>query len=236
MKVCTHIHTHFSYDCIAPPKRVFNALDRAGVDFALVTDHDSFEGARAVRAFAKAAGGKMVVPFAAEILTEFGDVIIAFEEETDVAVADLKSFDRLVSIAKSRNGILILPHPYQSHTELDRIASAVDAIEVFNARCQPVQNSAAEELCAKHGKIPVYSTDAHFARDIALVTAIYESKRGISIFSTNAVSFDATRVSKLSVALSEAIGNIKRRRFSKLPLSIARVFYRSAKHIAMSRS
>jgi len=35
-----HIHTQFSYDSLGKPEDVFSAIEREGIDFALITDHD----------------------------------------------------------------------------------------------------------------------------------------------------------------------------------------------------
>ncbi|WP_333784573.1 PHP domain-containing protein [Thermocrinis sp.] len=36
-----HIHTQFSYDSLGKPEDIFSAMEREGIDFALITDHDN---------------------------------------------------------------------------------------------------------------------------------------------------------------------------------------------------
>jgi len=67
---------------------------------------------------------------------------------------------------RKKKGIIILPHPYHHHQELEYIAKEVYCIEVFNARCSDEQNQRALELCINLGKIPFYGSDSHLYSEI----------------------------------------------------------------------
>jgi predicted metal-dependent phosphoesterase TrpH len=180
MKAILHVHTFYSPDCIVPPERVVDAAIADGADLLLVTDHDDFAGARAARCEVERRGASLHVPIAAEILTELGDVIVAFENDIPgLDVVALKQFKFLVSYARTKGGVLILPHPYQSHSDPDHVAREVDAIEVFNGRCTTLQNSRASALVAATGKAAAYGADAHVLADVRSVNAVYEGAASV---------------------------------------------------------
>jgi len=162
----THIHTRYSYDSIVNPARLVDRLAGNGVQLALVADHDSFEGSLAVRDLAAETGrADLLIPIAAEINTDRGDVIFILDRPPVPPVEPLKHWPDLVRFARERGGMLWLPHPYQQHRDLDALADEVDVIEVFNARCRPPENLAAEQLCRNHGKTPGFGADAHVWRE-----------------------------------------------------------------------
>jgi predicted metal-dependent phosphoesterase TrpH len=175
MKAIVHVHTFYSPDCSVAPERVVDVALADNADLLLVTDHDNFAGARAARREVERRGAALCVPIAAEILTEFGDVIVAFENDIPgLDVVGLKQFKRLVSYARTNGGVLILPHPYQSHSDPERVAREVDAIEVFNGRCTTLQNSRASALVLATGRAATYSADAHVLVDVCSVSAVYD--------------------------------------------------------------
>jgi predicted metal-dependent phosphoesterase TrpH len=219
MKVITHLHTHYSYDCLASPKAVVLSAVDAGADIALICDHDNFAGSRVARNFVSAENINIFIPIAAEILTEYGDVIIAFDHDHgDLKVTDLKHFDRLLQCARGLNGVVILPHPFVSHQGIYEIVKAVDAVEAFNGRCAADLNARATTLCTACGKPRVYAADAHFLVDVGSVIAeYYDDMRSVEVFRKEPSNVVACNTYRYRIALSALIKDIKLRRVSRFP-------------------
>lgn len=157
------------------PMRVVEVARAEDADLLLIADHDSFEGARAARREVTRLQARLHVPVAAEIFTEFGDLIVAFDNEVDgLEVSRLKEFARLVACARSAGGVVILPHPYRGHSASDVVARDVDVIEVFNARCSAQENALAAMLAHTTRKAPAYAADAHVVTEVRAVSAEYD--------------------------------------------------------------
>jgi hypothetical protein len=228
MRVITHIHTTSSYDSISAPGIVARRVAALNADLAVVSDHDSFEGSRRVRSLISVMGIELCVPIAAEIATEFGDVIVVFDTDPKLNAADLKRFEDLVTAARHYEGLLILPHPFKSHKNVEKIASVVDAIEVFNARCTVAENEEAALLCSKLAKAPVFSCDAHFPAEIGLVVAEYSAgKPEIGIYLSNPISATCRPTTQARIACATLVGDLSRRRMKRIPRDVARVLHRS---------
>jgi len=175
MKAILHVHTSYSRDGLMSPATVVARACQEGASFLLVSDHDSFEGARAVRSEIGQRRARLYAPIAAEILTDLGDVIVAFDKDgPDLTVAEFKEFGRLVAKTHSLGGMVLLPHPYRGHLDPQSMAPKVDLVEVFNARCTDYQNSQAQTLAIAAGKAPAHACDAHLKAELGLVSSQYD--------------------------------------------------------------
>jgi predicted metal-dependent phosphoesterase TrpH len=174
MKAICHIHTKYSFDGVLSPSKVVDYAKSERIDILLICDHDSFEGAKQARDYVSNKGIEIYIPFAAEIKTEYGDIIIVlndFDEQLDVL--ELKEFHNLIRVIKNKGGTLILPHPYYQHEDVERIAMEVDCIEVFNSRCTDEQNQKALNLCMQLDKVPAYGADAHLYSELSNAIVSY---------------------------------------------------------------
>jgi predicted metal-dependent phosphoesterase TrpH len=178
MRAITHIHTIHSWDGSLKPLTLVDWLASSQIDLALVTDHDTFDGAFECRRIARQRGLSLRVPTAAEIRTERGDVVVVFDEDVDrpPPIAALKQWTSLVPAVCDLGGLLWLPHPYQSHEYTEELAAGVDVIEVFNARCSAEQNRNATHLCERHGAVPAYGADAHRRADLGRCVVDYDDR------------------------------------------------------------
>lgn len=163
LKAITHLHTHYSFDCAVAPKRIVDKAVKLGVNYLLITDHDSLEGSIEAAAYAAKKGYAINIPIAAEYSTNIGDLIVLgvkpdFERKKDHVL--------LCEAAKEQSGITILPHPYKGHRLEAVDFSLIDCIEVFNSRCSFKENMQAYELAQGLNKPMIYSSDAHTLTDI----------------------------------------------------------------------
>lgn len=152
-----HFHSEVSADCFTPIKTIVRHAVHRRLDYLVLTDHDTVEGSRRLRAEVARRDLPIEVPLAAEYRTEFGDVIAAFIQSE---IAD-RRFDRLVSEVRAQEGLLLLPHPTVQHEQLELLCSRCDLIEVFNSRCSAVENAEANRLAERFGKVGYYGSDAH---------------------------------------------------------------------------
>ena len=157
-----HCHSQYSYDSLTSISAYLKVAQRQGLDFIILTDHDTTAGSRALKAAAALRLPDLQVPIAAEYCTDEGDVIAAF---IDGDVRARKFADFVIEV-REQNGLLLLPHPYVGHQAPERIAAACDLVEVFNCRTRESENSRAYELARSLGKHGYAGADAHFARSI----------------------------------------------------------------------
>lgn len=173
----THIHTHRSWDSRIRPDALASVLNELGIGLALVTDHDTFEGSIEFAEHCRIAAPGIVVPVAAELRTDRGDVIVVFEPGTDPPpVERLLRWVDLIRIVPESGGLVWLPHPFRGHSEPAELAERADVAEVFNARCTPRQNERAADLGKAVGTAAAYSVDAHRIREIPRAVVRYEDR------------------------------------------------------------
>ncbi|MCK4307831.1 PHP domain-containing protein [candidate division WOR-3 bacterium] len=158
-----HIHTSHSFDATISSRRIVDWLQKLGVDFAAITDHETIQGALEVRRLTNN-DLRLTIIVGAEYYTDKGDIIGLFLERE---VKSRKS-NEVIKEIKAQGGIVVLPHPYKSHKLDEELIKAVDVIEVFNARTSENKNVKALALARKYGKPGIAASDAHFLQEIGL--------------------------------------------------------------------
>jgi predicted metal-dependent phosphoesterase TrpH len=130
------------------PRRLLRFALANSLNFLMLTDHDTIEGSLALRREVRHKGVALEVPIAAEYKTSHGDIIAAFIKK-EIQARELTSF---VSEVREQGGLLLLPHPYNNHKDVERLAEIVDLIEVFNSRSTEAKNEASMQLALRYGK------------------------------------------------------------------------------------
>lgn len=215
IRAITHVHTHFSYDSLVRPRDLVSKMVEHRVGLALIADHDSFEGSLEVNRLAASAPRPLIVPIAAEVKTELGDVIVVFDKLPVPSIESLKSWQELPRLVRELGGLIWLPHPFHGHKNVEAIAAEADVIEVYNARCTPAEDDAAADLCARFGKTPAYGADAHLLSESLWNTVEYEADAGTSptsVLRRHPCQEHSRRVPTPNVELTQVIKGIKLRR------------------------
>ncbi len=165
MKAIFHLHSKYSFDCLTAPQKLVDLAIKNGIDILCITDHDTLKGAQEAHSYAqKQYGNAIKVVIGAEYKTDCGDIIgLNLTEEIRWAKAE-----EVIKAIQQQGGLVLLPHPYISHSRIDFLAQQADAIEIFNARSSSKANQAALELAEKLGKPAYVASDAHFLSDAAL--------------------------------------------------------------------
>lgn len=210
----THIHTHRSWDSRIRPAALVPVLTELGIDLALVTDHDTFDGSIEFAEHCRKAAPSITVPVAAELRTDRGDVIVVFEPGTDPPpVERLLRWVDLVRIVPESGGLVWLPHPFRGHSEPAELAERADVVEVFNARCTPRQNERAAALGRATGAAAAYSVDAHRIREVPRAVVRYEDRGNVcDTLRQDAVCEDPVHSPKSDRMAAEITNGIKRGR------------------------
>jgi predicted metal-dependent phosphoesterase TrpH len=159
LKGIIHCHSTHSFDSWVSIRKLIKMIKKYRLDFVVLTDHNTIQGAVALRKELHRQQLEHVqVPIAAEYFTEYGDVIAAFiTDELDYKGSFLSFVDQV----KKQNGILLFPHPYKGHQNIHDVASHCDLIEVFNSRQSKNEDKRAQELQERYQKPSYYASDAH---------------------------------------------------------------------------
>jgi hypothetical protein len=154
-----HIHTKYSFDSSINPKSLVDELySHKSIKVIAITDHNTVEGYRKVRELASAYSDILVIP-GIEIGTPMGDLIVLGTDEAPPKPWDVND---VISFAKEKDGVVIVPHPYREYG-LGSSAKlyAVDAIETLNGSTSLHANKLAKTLANEMGLPGVAGSDAH---------------------------------------------------------------------------
>ena len=152
-----HFHSQYSYDSVVSIESIVKFALKNQLNFLVLTDHDTIQGSVALKEYIEKNNIPLEVVVAAEYATSLGDIIaLDIKEE----ITNLE-FDNFIKNVKEQNGLLLFPHPYKGHKNIEYIAKQMDMIEIFNARTDDASNLKAEKLASTYNKKTYYSTDAH---------------------------------------------------------------------------
>ena len=161
IKADFHMHTCFSPDSETTPERLVERCIEVGLGLIAVTDHNTIEGALAVREIAP-----FPVIVGEEVKTTEGEVTGLFLNETvPPGLSPLETVRRI----KDQGGLVSLPHAFDrfrseviSPGALEEVVAQADIIEVFNARNNlSADDRKAEAFAQEHGLIMSGVSDAH---------------------------------------------------------------------------
>jgi len=173
-----HVHTRYSRCSNLHPRDVAAVAQKRGLTAVAVTDHNTIEGAQAVRSLA----GQLKVITAEEIRTRQGEIIGYFLRER---IPPGLSVRETIAEIRRQEGLVSVPHPFDrlrsSRLEkcaLEEIAGHIDMIEVFNAR--DIITARDEDLLGlilQQGAVPVAASDAHLKTEIGRAYVIMDDFR-----------------------------------------------------------
>jgi predicted metal-dependent phosphoesterase TrpH len=167
LRVDMHCHTRASKDSLNPYEGIVPALDRAGIDRVVITDHDRIEGALRLHAEAP---DRVIV--GEEIRTKEGpDLIGIFLTELIPKYTPLREAAERI---RAQGGVVYVPHPFDTRRRgggerMGEIAELVDVVEAHNARTfSDETNRRGEEWAREHGKLLGAGSDAHTLGEIGM--------------------------------------------------------------------
>lgn len=165
LRVDMHSHTRASKDSLNPYQGIVPAMDAAGIDRLVITDHDAIEGALRMQALAPE---RIIV--GEEVRTREGpDLIGIFLTELIPKHTPMRETCERI---RAQGGVVYVPHPFDTRRRgggelLEGIADLVDVVEAHNARTfKPEVNALGEAWARAHGKLLGAGSDAHTLGEI----------------------------------------------------------------------
>jgi predicted metal-dependent phosphoesterase TrpH len=187
------------------PALIVDTLFKQNISIAIITDHNSIEGAVEAKAYAeKKYGDKFTVIVGEEVLTDIGD-IIGFPLKDEIQLVDHRA---VISNIKNQGGYVCLPHPYKSHNLLrihdpDFIES-LDFIEIFNSRTAEKLNDYAKEMAEKFNKKVIVGSDSHVLSELLNTQFIFNENMEI-------IESNSKYVKRRNYRMYQLMQNIKNR-------------------------
>ena len=163
MKGLIHFHSDHSYDSVNKIEAITSFIQREYIDFLVLTDHETIKGSLELKAAIKEKNIKAIAPIAAEYKTDCGDLIAIFIKDE---IKDMTA-EGFIKEVHNQGGLVLIPHPYVGHKNLEKITSLVDAVEVYNPRCSDIENEKASKLAYKYSKPIYHGTDAHTLKEMS---------------------------------------------------------------------
>ncbi len=209
-----HIHSKYSYDSLATPKRIIKIAKKLGLKGIAITDHDTIKGAVEASKIAK----DIEIIIGSEIKTEKGDVIGLFLEEEIIS----RRFEEVVDEIKDQNGFVILPHPYKTFDYVpDSILNKIDAIEILNGRISHELNNKAQKLAYDKKILFTGGSDAHLAKNVGSIVTIFDED--IESLTVHNIDKELKKAGVRGVVTphythyyTTVLGNIRKKRYAKL--------------------
>jgi predicted metal-dependent phosphoesterase TrpH len=165
-----HVHSVKSFDGLNSFSALTDFVKKYQLDFIILTDHDTIEGSLQLSRLLAESGVNIEVPVAAEYKTNKGDVIATYISRE---ISSL-TWSEFVKEVRRQDGLLILPHPYDGHQDVELLASEVDAIEVFNSRSSIKNNYKSYLLAKKYNKPMLWASDSHIPCTLRNVVIGYD--------------------------------------------------------------
>ena len=156
-----HVHTRYSFDCGTDLESLVARCVRRGLNCVAVTDHNTIQGAIAIRELAP-----FQIIVGEEISTAGGDIIGLFlEQEVPAGLEPTEAARRV----KEQGGLVSIPHPFDrvrgsavSAQALADVLPLADIVEAFNSRnMRAGSDRQAAALAQASGKVPASVSDAH---------------------------------------------------------------------------
>ena len=160
------MHTNYSPDSLLKPERLVERCIEVGLNCIAVTDHNTTDGAFAVREIAP-----FMVIIAEEVGTSEGEVTGLFLQETiPRGLSPVETARRI----KDQGGLVSLPHPFDrfrseviTRSGIEDVLPYADIVEVFNSRNNmDADNRRAYEFAEEHGLLTSGVSDAHTAIEL----------------------------------------------------------------------
>ena len=217
-----HVHSKYSFDSLLSPRTILKVAKKKDLTGVAVTDHNTTKGGLEVRKINTDRDFSVIV--GSEIQTEVGDIIglcICEEIQSRIAVDVMKEI-------KDQGGFVVLPHPFRGHRLNRYVIEQMDAVEVFNSRSTPEENTLALNLAKKYNKPFTAGSDAHFASEIGNGGLIMDIDLRAGLLSSLTTSQTNIRRKESQCYLqdiSQIIKSFKTRNLQHIPRQMLRVSY-----------
>lgn len=158
-----HIHSKYSFDSLADPKKIVDLALKRGLRCIAIADHGNIRGSLEAAAYAKAKGLPILVIISEEVKSGSGDILALNIKEP---IPDHLPANEVLARIKKQNGLAIVAHPFGLwcgfKENLSNYLGQIDGVEILNASVFS-GNDTAKKFAQNHGLMFTAGSDAHFA-------------------------------------------------------------------------
>jgi len=219
-----HVHSNYSYDSLSTIANIVKNAKNVGLQGLAITDHDTIKGAIKASKIDK----NIEIIIGTETKTDKGDIIGLFLNEDIIS----RQFDEVVDEIREQDGFIILPHPYKTYEDIPvNVLDKIDAIEIFNGRISHELNKKAYKLMHNKKLLFTGGSDAHLAKHVGSVVTMIDKDIGpLTIDNIHSalkkVEIKGIEVPRYTHYYTAAVGNIRKKRYTKLGKLAINEFYR----------
>jgi predicted metal-dependent phosphoesterase TrpH len=161
MKCDFHIHSRYSFDSLADPKKIVDLAIKKGLQCIAIADHGNMRGSLEAAEYAR--GLHILIIPSEEVKSKQGDILALNINEP---IPDKLSAIETIGRIRQQNGTVIIPHPFGSlcafKYDLEKLLDRIDGIEIFNASVF-WGNKKAKSFAQRHSLAFTVGSDAHFS-------------------------------------------------------------------------
>jgi predicted metal-dependent phosphoesterase TrpH len=163
IKCDLHIHSKYSFDSMADPKKIVNLALKRGLRCVAIADHGNINGSIEADKYAKDNNLPILIIISQEVKSKYGDILGLNIKES--IPEHLAPKDAIAHIHK-QGGLAIVAHPFglwcDFKDNLEKYLDVIDGIEIINASVFK-GNETAKAFAQKHTLAFTAGSDAHFA-------------------------------------------------------------------------
>jgi len=163
IKCDLHIHSKYSFDSLADPKKIVCAALKRGLQCIAIADHGNNRGSLEAREYAQAGNLPILIIISEEVKSKSGDILALNIKNP---IPDHITAGEAIKRIHNQGGLAVAAHPFGRwcgfNEPLEKYLGALDGVEILNASVF-AGNTAARNFALKHGLAFTAGSDAHFA-------------------------------------------------------------------------
>ena len=162
IKCDLHIHSKYSFDSMADPKKIVGKAIGRGLQCIAIADHGNIRGSVEAREYAEAGNLPIIIIVSEEVKSKSGDILALNIKES---IPDHITAKEAIKRIHAQGGLAIAAHPFGlwcgfSET-LEKYLGLLDGIEILNASVFS-GNDTARNFAETHNMATTAGSDAHF--------------------------------------------------------------------------
>jgi hypothetical protein len=163
IKCDLHIHSKYSFDSLAEPKRIVDLAIGRGLQCVAIADHGNIRGSLEAAAYVKKNSLPILIIISEEVKSKSGDILALNIKEP---IPDHLPAKESIARIHEQGGLAIVAHPFGRwcgfKENLENYLGQIDGIEILNASVF-AGNDTASAFIQKHHLPFTAGSDAHFA-------------------------------------------------------------------------
>jgi len=162
IKCDLHIHSKYSFDSLADPKKIVDLALARGIQCVAIADHGNIKGCLEARNYIQKNNLPILAIVAEEVKSKQGDILALNIKER---IPDHLPADEVFQEIKKQGGMSVIAHPFGLFCgfkeKLENYLGRFDGIEIINSSVF-AGNQTAKEFAKKHNLLFTVGSDAHF--------------------------------------------------------------------------